>query len=152
MSSKWHIELNAQDWIPLKSVMGQNEQELNIESRPAQPYGLRAHATCCIESNKTMCQALLINFLHWYPAGLSFNPMMHSSECTIPWRYMAYVLEFVCGVINRWRKWGERDGLRDVWEVSGLRYVPEKQHIFLIEVFYSHMVLGEVQKNIRSSS
>lgn len=97
-----------------------------------------------------MCQALLLNFLHWYPTSLSFNPTMHSSECAIPWRYMAYVLSFVCGVINGWRKWGRRDGLRDVWEVSALRYVPEKQHIFLIEVFYSHPILGEVQKNTRS--
>lgn len=48
--------------------------------------------------------------------------------------------------MNGWRKWGERDGLRDVWEVSALRCVPEKQHIFLIEFLYSHTVIHSYEK------
>lgn len=50
--------------------------------------------------------------------------------------------------MNKWRKWGRRDGLRDVWEVSVLHCVPEKQHIFLIEIlfFYSYTVIHSNEK------
>lgn len=51
--------------------------------------------------------------------------------------------------MNKWRKWGRRDGLRDVWEVSVLHCVPERQHIFLIEIFvkfYSYIVIHSYEK------
>lgn len=60
---------------------------------------------------KTTRQALLILFLHWYPAleGLSLNPVMHSFECTHPQKYMANVLYF-CVWRNEWMKEMGREG------------------------------------------